>query len=149
MRSYSKDEFLRITPASFLAEGWRERDGAVRSGLLSVYATAVANQLLAGELPPQELAFTIEAIRLHLPLHPGEPAERFAGALDESLQTVARMIRQPNNEGLVQWLQECARHVRSGQDLAALDAHMVAVLRQYGVVASFSEEASSSSPPLQ
>ncbi len=147
MRTYSREEFLQMKPAFFLADGYCERDGSVRPGLTGVYATAVANQLLGAELAPQELAFTIEAIRALLPLHDGPASERWRGALYEALETVARMIRQPNNEGLVQWLEECASHVRQEADIAALDAHMVAVLRQYSVLASFSSEESSS--PVQ
>lgn len=145
MQNYTRAELLALTPSKFLAEGWLDEGGAVRRPLTGEYATAVANQLLEGELSPQELAFTIEAIRQHLPLYSGPPRERFAQALEAALETVARLIRQPNNESLVRWLQACAARVQAEKDIEALDAHMGAVLRQYAVLAAFSSEPAS--PP--
>lgn len=111
MRAFTRAEWLDLRPGIYLAEGYVGPDGALRPDFLSDYATAAATQLMADDLSPQELAFTVEGIRLVLPMHQGTPAERLAGAIDECLLVVARAIQQENNEGMVQWLSECASAV--------------------------------------
>ncbi len=148
VRSYTKAELLALTPDRYLAEGFCDAAGDARPELLTEYATAAANQLMQAELSPDELTFTIEAFRLALPLHEGAPAAQARGAVDEALATVTRMIRQPNNEGLIRWLEQCADHVGSADDLEAMEDHLDAVLRLYAVVAVFEpSDSASSSPP--
>jgi len=137
MRAYGKDELLALTPARYLAGGYTDADGRPRPELLTSYATAAATQLLRAELAPQEFAFTFEALRQLLPMNAdGAPRQRVEAALAEALTTVGRMIRQPNNEGLVSWSRECAAGIRQAGDIDLLLDHMQAVLRHYTVLAS-------------
>lgn len=150
IRSYTRAELLALTPDRYLADGFCAADGTTRPELLTEFATAAANQLMQGELSPDELTFTIEAFRLAVPLQQGSPAAQARGAVDEALATVTRMIRQPNNESLIRWLEQCAEHVRDADDLEALEDHLDAVLRLYAVVAVFEpSESSRSSSELQ
>lgn len=108
--------------------------GATAGGATAGEAVAEASALRAAELSPQEMAFTLEAIKAHLKLESGPAAERMQAALDEALATVARMIRQPNNEGLAAWCRKAASRVREEGDIAAFLDHMQAVLRLYGLI---------------
>ena len=147
MRALSKADLLALTPDRYLAAGFCDEAGAPRAELAGEWATAAANQLLQSELAPQELAFTVEAVRLSLPLHRGAAGARAQTAVSEALETVARMIQQPNNEGLIRWLQDCARFVRAEPDLAAMQAHLDAVLRLYALIAAFASSLPPSSSP--
>ncbi len=97
-------------------------------------AITEATALKAAELSPQEMAFTYEAIKAHLKLESGPAPARMQAALDEALATVARMIRQPNNEGLAAWCRNAASQVREEGDITAFLDHMQAVLRLYGLM---------------
>ncbi len=97
-------------------------------------AVAEATLLKAAELSPQEMAFTYEAIRAHLKLESGPAPARMQAALGEALATVARMIRQPNNEGLAAWCRNAVSQVREEADITAFLEHMQAVLRLYGLI---------------
>lgn len=141
LRAYSRKDLLALTPDRYLAGGFDDADA-----LAGEFASAAAAQLLEGEVAPQELAFTAAAFDETLEMHDGTPREQAEAAINEALEVVARLIRQPNNERLAQWLEDCAAHVTKPGDLAALQAHLDAVLKQYTVVASFSPEEPSSSP---
>ncbi|HEX5328066.1 MAG TPA: hypothetical protein VFW75_15475 [Acetobacteraceae bacterium] len=145
MREMSREELLALTPDRYLSMGFLDRSGQPRPELLTETATAAATQLRAAELAPQEFAYTLEALRQLLPLQDGTPRERITTALEEALATVGRMIRQPNNEGLVKWARDCAAQVTRTEDVDALLAHMQAVLRQYSVLATLPLPASSPS----
>ena len=145
MRSYTRDELLALTPSHYLADGYFDDVGQWRSELASDYATAAATQFLVAELPAQELAFTFQALRLILPQHDGPPRQKAQAALDEALETVTRMTRQTNNEGLVQWLRECVEEVEQPRDIDALIRHIQAVLRLYTVIAAIPEPPDESS----
>jgi hypothetical protein len=136
MREMTREEMLALTPDHYLASGFLDPSGAPRQDLLTDDAVAAATQLHAAEVSPQEFAYLLETLRQILPLHAGTPRRRIAGALDEAIETVGRMIRQPNNEGLVGWALACAMMVRRAEDIDALLRHMQAVLRQYAVLAT-------------
>src|SRR5207244_10125624 len=112
MKEYTRDELLALTPARYLADGFVD-GGKPRPELQSTYATAAAQQLLAADRSPQEFAFTYEALKQSLPLHDGPAPQRIRATLDEALETVRGMIRQPNNPGLTKWLNECAALVKT------------------------------------
>jgi hypothetical protein len=139
MHGYTRDELLALTPSRYLADGYYDASGQWRGELASDYATAAATQLFVAELPAQELAFTFQALRLILPQHEGPPRDRANAALDEALETVTRMTRQTNNEGLVLWLRDCVTNIRKPEDIDALLRHMQAVLRLYTVIAAIPE----------
>jgi hypothetical protein len=82
------------------------------------------------------MTFTYEALRETLPLHKGSLPQRLFAALDEALDVVRGLIRQPNNPGLKKWMHECAAHVKTAADLDAFRAHLLAVLRLYTVIAA-------------
>jgi hypothetical protein len=133
MREYTREELLALTPAKYLAKGFVDGRGRPKPELQSEYATAAATQLLAGQLSPQELVFTFEALRQSLPLHSGAPPKRIKAALDEALETVRGLIRQPNNPALDKWINACAAAVKKPADIDAFLAHLQAVLRLYSV----------------
>lgn len=148
MREYTRDELLQLTPERYLQGGFLDQAGRPRGELQSDWATAAATQLLAAELAPQEFAFTVEALRMALSLHEGDgepPLERAVAALDEALAVVGRMIRQPNNEGLEEWLEACVAEVSRPEDIPALMEHVQAVQRQHAMFAAFAPDSPSSS----
>jgi hypothetical protein len=135
---------LALKPAQYLAGGFLESGGEPRAELQAEFATAAATQLLQAEASPQELGFTVEAFRQVLPMHDGKPPPLQAlDALLEALTVVARLIRQPNNEGIVTWARDCAAQVRQSGDLPALVMHMEAVLKIYALLASLPQRPSS------
>lgn len=148
MQGHSREELLALTPARYLSEGFLDEAGAPRPALRDDWATAAATQLLAAELAPQELTFTVEAFHIAVPMHADKPPPAQAMvALQDALETVRRMIRQPNNQGLVTWARDCALQVRRPGDVAAMEEHMRAVQRLYGLLASLPQPPSSSPSP--
>ena len=136
MRTYTRDELLALTPDRYLAAGYRDAAGLTLGELSGDFAMAAATQLKAAEASAQELAFTHEALKQVLALHDGRTPGRVREALDEALGVVAAMIRQPNNPGLVRWLRGLADFVRRAEDIDDMMAHILAVVRLYGVIAA-------------
>lgn len=137
MRDYTRAELLELSAARYLSKGFVDSRGKPLPELQTTYATATATQFLAAELSPQELAFVHEALKQTLPLHADEPpAAQVREAVAEALDVVRAMIRQPNNARLVQWLNECAAAVNAAVDRDAFLEHLMAVLRQYTVIAA-------------
>jgi hypothetical protein len=134
IRDYTRAELLALTPGKYLANGFVDKKGKPVPELQNTYATAASTQLLAGDLSPQELAFTYEALKQTLSLHEGAPDKKAKAALDEALETVRGMIKQPNNPGLTKWINQCATFVKSPADIEAFLAHVLAVLRLYSVM---------------
>jgi hypothetical protein len=134
MRDYSREELLALTPVRYLSDGFVDGKGKLKPELQNICATAAGTQLLEAQLSPQELAFTLEAIKQSLPLHSGSAAKRFQTAVEEALETVRGMIQQPNNPGLTKWINQCASSVKGPADIEAFLGHLVAVLRQYSVM---------------
>ena len=133
------------TPDIYLRDGFCGAGGKIRAELLDAEAVAASTQLSAAELSPQEMAFTLEALRALLPMQQGTVEERMRDGLAEALATVGRMIRQPNNKGLIQWCRAYAACVRTEADIAAFLDHMRAVLRLYALIASLPSPAAPSS----
>src|SRR6185369_11807580 len=106
IRDYTRAELLALTPGKYLANGFVDKKGKPVPELQNTYATAASTQLLAGDLSPQELAFTYEALKQTLSLHEGAPDKKAKAALDEALETVRGMIKQPNNPGLTKWINQ-------------------------------------------
>lgn len=148
MQEYSRAELLTLKPERYLADGFLDGAGRPRRELQSDFATAAATQLLGAQLAPQEFSFTNEALRLAIQQQDRkDPLERTVAALDEALEVVGRMIRQPNNEGLEEWLEACAAHVSKPADIEALLEHVQATMRQYAMFASLPAPDSSLSAP--
>jgi len=148
MRDFTREQWLALKPEIYLADGFLDQTGALNNDFLSDYATAAAMQLLAAETSPQELAMTFEGLRLILPMHEGAAPVRLGAALDETLVVVARAMRQTNNEGMVNWLNQCASAVTTPAELDGFLAHVQTVMRLYGMmVAALPEEPSGSSLP--
>jgi len=148
MRDVSREELLQLTPDKYLAEGYFSEAGAPRPELRDEFALAAATQFMQAELSPQELGLTLEGIRQVLPLHEEADAyDRLYAALQEATELVARMIRQPNNEVLRQWLYDCAAAVADEKDIGAFLDHVAAVNRRYGVMAALLESDAPETPP--
>ena len=127
-------ELLAFTPERYLADGFCDSDGLPRATLTGEAASAAATQLVQAELSSQELAFTYEALGIMLERTEGTPAARASQALAAALGTVARMIRQPNNEGLEEWCRSCVQAIRAEADITALLAHIQATLRLHALM---------------
>jgi len=137
MQSRTRDDLLALTPDVYLRDGYLDAAGALRSELLSDCATGAATQLLAAEASPQELALTLEGVRQLLPVQGvAGAAAQLGAALDEALQVVAGAIRQPNNAGLVRWINACANGVRTEADVDGFLRHVEAALRQHALLAA-------------
>ncbi len=132
-----RDELLALTPDIYLAGGYLDAAGIPRPELRTAWAMAASTQLADDGVAVQELAFTYEALRSLLPQSEGAASVRAQTTMDDALAVVARLIGQDNNEGLVVWLEDCVAAVRRTEDLDALLAHVLAVLRLYSVTAAF------------
>ena len=126
---------LSGTPDVYLGRGYLDMAGMPWPELRGTDATAAAVQLMTAGVAPQELGFTIAAVTLLLPQN-DDPvaASRLAAAVAEAVSTVGRAIQQPNNRGLLAWLNACAAKVSSDADLAACLDHLTAVDRQYAML---------------
>lgn len=144
MQSYTREDLLELTPDVYLADGWLAADGTMRRELTGTLAIATCTRFLVAELSPQEFALTAEAVRQILALETGSAAERARKATAEALVLIANSIRQPNNEVKARWFLQCADAVHSWPELEAYLAHILAVERQYNLVASLSQQAGSS-----
>jgi len=132
--SWDHSELLALAPSQYLRDGFRDEAGQLRPELRGVFATAAATQLEEAALSPQEVAATLEALRRALALHQGKPRKRFSAACTEALETVAMMYGEPNNRGIVIWLDQCRAAVKTDDDIRAFVDHFRAVVRQYGVI---------------
>src|SRR4051794_13383122 len=94
---------LAMTPAIYLAQGYRDAGGRPHPQLRSTWATAASTQLEQTETSPDELGATLAALEEVLPLHDGSAAERIAGASEEALLTVASLLEKENNPGIARW----------------------------------------------
>lgn len=130
----TKAELLSMTPKVYLKDGFRDRDGRTRTALVSTSATAVATQMEAAEVSPQELSATLEALRQALPWHKGPVATAFPEAVEEALDLVSSMYGKDNNPGIVNWLDECTSFVVQPADIEDFLSHFMAVVRQYGAI---------------
>jgi hypothetical protein len=141
MGTTTRDLMLRLTPEVYLARGYLDASGSLRRLLKGEVATAAAMQLMQAELSPQEFGLTVEGLRQLLPLHDEPTApERLHATLQEAVEVVARIIQQPNNGGLVQWISACATAVTNEAELRGFMEHLDAVNRHYAVLVA-------SSPP--
>jgi hypothetical protein len=147
MSETTREELLELQPEDYLAPSFLGPDGAIRPELLASAAVAAATQLAEEETSPQEMAFTYESLRALLAMQDGS-VENLEALVGEAFAMVGRMIRQPNNEGLVSWCLACIDFVRHEADMVAFLAHMQAVLRLLALLASLPPpgEISSSEP---
>lgn len=135
MSETTREELLELTPEDYLAPGFLGPNGAIRPELLASAAVAAATQLAEAETSPQEMAFTYESLRALLAMQGGSVAD-LPALVGEAFAMVGRMIRQPNNEGLVSWCLACIEFVRDAADMTAFLEHMQAVLRLLALLAA-------------
>lgn len=134
-REISTAELQRLTPKEYLKKGYCGAAGRPDPKLLGIYAAAACAQLEASQTSPQELAGTFEALRQALPWHKeADPHERMRNAVDEALELASSMYNQPNNPGIVRWLDECVDAIRTQADSDAFLAHLTSVVRQYSLI---------------
>src|SRR5437016_4407128 len=115
----TRADLLALKPGAYLQGGFVDGTGALRPELRGLTPFAVATQLEQGEVSPQEVAFTLEALRQVLPSHTGTAGERLKGAVRQALDLVAGMLGIFNNAALETWLSQCVPFVKTDQDLAA------------------------------
>lgn len=131
----NRAELERLTPKEYLRQGYCDEFGRPFAELTGAFATAACVQLKAARTSPQELSGTFEAFRQALPWHKeDDPQERMRNAVGEALENAAAMYNQPNNPGIVTWLDGCLDAIRTPRDAEAFMAHFTSVLRQYAVI---------------
>ena len=90
MSATTRDQLLALTPRIDLAAGFLNAPAARRRTLLGEAASAAATQLLAAEVAPQELGFTVDALILLLePPADGPAPARLQAAFEETAALVA------------------------------------------------------------
>jgi hypothetical protein len=133
-------QLLARRPSEYLKDGFRDARGAPRPELAGLDAFAVATQFAAAEASPDEVAATYEALRQVLEAAPpGDPAARFAAAVQDALDLVERLLGVTNNIAVAGWLRACRPFVKTDADVAAFLEHFQAVLRQYSALISVSQ----------
>jgi hypothetical protein len=129
----TREQYLALTPATYLTGGFRDGRGQLRWELTSIWATAGATQLAA--VTTQELGTTLMAMAQVLPLHDSAPAEWYRNACLEAYELTAGLLNHEPSRVLVAWLEQFTRFVRSVQDLQDLVTHLGAVARQHALFA--------------
>lgn len=121
-------------PERYLANGWFGSDGGLNGDATGWWATAAAEQLLAGQVSPTELETTFAAfMQLRQYYKVVEPLDSEALAT-ESLQLVEGILGQANNPALVSWIEPCIKSVKDLNDLNAFLTHFRSVVLQYAVI---------------
>lgn len=131
----TRDALRKAVPARYLAQGWRDRAGHPFPEVRGWWATAAAEQLFASRVAVQEVETTLEAFQQLLPYYGDRAATELPAVASEALDLVQSLLGQPNNPGLVAWLEPCVLSVRDAADLAAFVAHFRAVSLQYAAMA--------------
>lgn len=131
----TRDEYRRTPPQLYLAAGWRTADGQPIKHATGWWATAGAEQLLAGGVAIQEVETLLEAMKQLLPLYSEQIPGDMRNFIEEALGLTADLLRQPNNPALVNWLVACTQTVRYQEDLPVFLSHLRAVLLQCATIA--------------
>jgi hypothetical protein len=131
---YDRKTLLALTPEKYLSGGYRDEHGKPRPELRALFATAASTQLEAAEASPQEVAATLDALKMVLPLHEGPAPARAANATEEALLTVASLHQQDANPGVEAFMNACAAAVQAEDDIPVMVDHVQAVVRQYALI---------------
>lgn len=123
-----------VGPQRYLADGYLDADGQPRAELTAVWATAAAEQLLAGHLAVQELETTAEAFRQMFAYYEHRTPFDPSALATESLDLVVQLLGQPNNPALLAWVEPCIAAVDGTPAFAAFMRHLRAVLLQYAAI---------------
>lgn len=125
-----------LVPEKYLARGWRDpASGAPFAQLTGVWATAAAEQLLAGRVAVQELETTYEAFYQVLLYYREIDPFVATEAATEAVDLAAGLLAQPSNPALVAWLEPCVLALRDWEDAKVFILHMRAVVLQYPTLA--------------
>jgi hypothetical protein len=134
MSDIDQQQLLTMTPNVYLRRGFRWGNGERFPELNGIWATAASLQMENAEASPQELAFTLDALREVALLHRPFDSNFVAEVTQEAIETVRGMIEQPNNRGIVRWIADCRPAIRNQRDFDDWLSHMQAVVRQYGTM---------------
>jgi hypothetical protein len=132
--SLGRAQLLSLRPEEYLKKGWYHADDTIFSELSSLWATAAAEQMKACKVAAQEVEVTLEAFLQMAPYYKSVDSFEFSNLASESLHLAAGLLGQPNNPGLVDWVEACAAKVLSFQDLKPFLVHFRAISLQYPVV---------------
>lgn len=122
------------TPERYLRDGWFAANGALPAELTGWWATAAAEQLLAGQVAPHEVETTLAAFLQMRPYYQDRDAFDAAAMTTECLRIVEGVLGQPNNPALVAWLEPCVSAIQEWRDLNAFMTHLRAVVLQYTIL---------------
>src|SRR5437588_3076658 len=107
----TKDQYLAMTPQSFLKDGFRNAAGEPRPELNSIWATAGAVQM--EDVTPREFGTTLLAVGQVLPLHEDElPPERYRNSVQEAAEVSYGVLGSPVSPKLIAWLESFALAIR-------------------------------------
>ena len=88
-----------------------------------------------GEVAPQEFETFVEALRRFLPEQEGgTPAQRFAVAVDDALDLVARILNKEPNPEIEKWVMEFIPFIESDEGAQAVLSHLQNTLALYMIV---------------
>jgi hypothetical protein len=131
----TRDDYLAMTPAVYLAAGFRDDAGNPRPELTGIWATAGATQL--EPLTSNEVATTLLGLSQTLPLHDkGTPSERYRDAVAEAQELTIGVLNKAPSPELRRWLTAFIPYVRTDQDLQDLCAHLAVTACQHSLFAA-------------
>ncbi|HSI33820.1 MAG: hypothetical protein ACAI43_15860 [Phycisphaerae bacterium] len=129
----TREQYLAMSPAQYLAGGFRDAAGQPRPELTSVWATAGAVQLEG--VAPAELGTVLTALAQTLPLHAGSPADHYANACAEAAELATGVLGAEPDPTVAQWLARFAPLLKTERDLQDLVQHLGTVARQHAMFA--------------
>lgn len=130
----TREQLLALTPKRYLAKGWFDVNGQPWAQMNAGYALAASLQLERARASPQEVGAVYQAYQQLLPLYEVNTAERLTEISQDALDLVVSTLGQPNNPGLLAWLEPCVLAVHDMHDLQAFFGHFKVVLQQYAAL---------------
>ncbi len=127
----TREQYLSMIPATFLADGFRDAEGNLRPEVGSIWATAGAVQMET--IAPRIVSTMVEALKQTLPLHEGAPAARYRTACEEAAEVAGGILGKPAPAELVAWLARYASSIHSEADLQDLLHHLTETARQHAL----------------
>jgi hypothetical protein len=141
--SLTHDELLALTPARYLARGYRDEKGMDRAELRSLWALAAAEQLRAAGVGAEDFEPVVAALAAAARDRRGEEA---APERKQRLHRALAGRKLPS--GAEKLVRACIEAVSAPGDLSPFAQHLGAVLRLLALTAATREaDASLPKPP--
>lgn len=133
----TRDRLADMRPLNFMrGQGPTTDEGKPRTDLGGAFASAACVTFEQGELAPQELGTTYEAIKQCLQISEvKDPGARFRAAVDHALDVIGELLQKEPNDELVDWIYDWFPLIDSDAAIEGFHQHMRAVVTQYTVIA--------------